>query len=49
MNIHLARTTGVACANLGREFIGIEKDLDYFNIAQTRIEEAITANKVMSS
>ena len=37
-------TTGVACANLGREFIGIEKDLDYFNIAQTRIEEAITAN-----
>lgn len=38
-------TTGVACANLGREFIGIEKDLDYFNIAQTRIEEAITANE----
>jgi site-specific DNA-methyltransferase (adenine-specific) len=37
-------TTGVACANLGREFIGIEKDLDYFNIALTRIEEAITAN-----
>jgi len=33
-------TTGVACANLGREFIGIERDLDYFNIAQTRIEEA---------
>lgn len=38
-------TTGVACANLGREFIGIEKDLDYFNIALTRIEEAITANE----
>jgi DNA modification methylase len=37
-------TTGVACANLGRDFIGIEKDLDYFNIALTRIEEAITAN-----
>jgi len=33
-------TTGVACANLGREFIGIEKDLDYFHIAQKRIEKA---------
>jgi len=33
-------TTGVACANLGREFIGIEKDLDYFNIALERIEKA---------
>ena len=31
-------TTGVACVNLGRKFIGIEKDLDYFNIALTRIE-----------
>jgi DNA modification methylase len=37
-------TTGVACANLNRDFIGIEKDLDYFNIALTRIEEAVTAN-----
>jgi len=33
-------TTGVACANLGRDFIGIEKDLDYFNIALERIEKA---------
>ena len=33
-------TTGVACVNLGRKFIGIEKDLDYFNIALTRIENA---------
>ncbi|NCU40172.1 site-specific DNA-methyltransferase [Candidatus Saccharibacteria bacterium] len=38
-------TTGVACANLNRDFIGIEKDLDYFNIAKARIENAITANK----
>jgi len=37
-------TTGVACANLNREFTGIEKVEEYFNIAQTRIEEAITAN-----
>jgi len=37
-------TTGVACANLGREFIGIEMDLDYFNIAQTRIEDAYNSH-----
>lgn len=33
-------TTGVACVNLGRSFIGIERDLDYFDIACRRIEEA---------
>ena len=32
-------TTGVACANLNRDFIGIEMDLDYFNIALERIKE----------
>lgn len=37
-------TTGKMALLNGREFIGIEKDLGYFNIAQTRIEEAITAN-----
>ena len=31
-------TTGVACKNLGRNFIGIEKDEAYFNIAKQRIE-----------
>lgn len=31
-------STGVACKNLNRNFIGIEKDKDYFNIAKTRIE-----------
>lgn len=30
-------TTGVACANLGRNFIGIEKDPEYFAIAEQRI------------
>lgn len=34
-------TTGVACANLGRNFVGIELDADYFSIAERRIEEAI--------
>ena len=33
-------TTGVACANTGRKFIGIELDLNYFNIALDRIEAA---------
>ena len=33
-------TTGVACANLGRDFIGIERDDGYFNIAKERIDGA---------
>ena len=33
-------TTGVACKNLNRDFIGIEKDEIYFNLAKKRIEEA---------
>lgn len=33
-------TTGVACANTGRNFIGIEKDAAYFAIAERRIAEA---------
>lgn len=33
-------TTGVACVNTGRNFIGIERDEGYFNIAKHRIEEA---------
>ena len=31
-------STGVACKNLNREFIGIEKEEKYFNIAKERIE-----------
>jgi site-specific DNA-methyltransferase (adenine-specific) len=34
-------TTGVAAANLKRDFIGIELDADYFRIAQERIEKAL--------
>ena len=33
-------TTGVACLNLNRRFIGIEKDPDYFKIATERIDRA---------
>ena len=30
-------TTGLACKNLGRDFIGIEIDDEYFNIANKHI------------
>lgn len=33
-------TTGVACINTGRKFIGIEQDAKYFAIAKQRIESA---------
>ena len=33
-------TTGVAAANTGRRFIGIERNPDYFAIAQARIGAA---------
>lgn len=33
-------TTGVACAKLGRKFIGIELDEGYFDIACKRIDDA---------
>jgi site-specific DNA-methyltransferase (adenine-specific) len=37
-------TTGVACVNLRRKFIGIEKDEKYFQIAKERIENANRTN-----
>jgi adenine-specific DNA-methyltransferase len=33
-------TTGVACVQMGREFVGIERDPRYFDIACRRIEDA---------
>lgn len=41
-------TTGVACAELGRKFIGIEMDADYFHVAEQRIAEALN-NKEQST
>ena len=34
-------TTGVACMNTNRKFIGIELDEGYFKIAEQRIESAV--------
>ena len=39
-------TTGVACVNTGRKFIGIERDDKYFAIAQKRIEDAMYGDLV---
>ena len=33
-------STGVACVNTNRNFIGMELDADYFKIAKERIEKA---------
>lgn len=38
-------STGVACLNTNRNFIGIELDEGYFEIAQNRIEEAANKTK----
>ena len=35
-------TTGVACVNLGRSFIGIEREQKYFDIARRRISETLS-------
>lgn len=33
-------STGIACINTGRRFIGIEKDSDYYTMAEKRINKA---------
>lgn len=38
-------TTGVACINTNRNFIGIELDKNYFNIAKERIDNAQTEKR----
>ena len=39
-------TTGVACLNTNRKFIGIEKDENYYNIADERLNDDMTVGKV---
>ena len=41
-------STGVACANLGRPFIGIEIDTKYFDIACKRIEAAYAQGRLFA-
>lgn len=40
-------STGVACVNTNRNFIGIELDEKYFNIAKKRIEKAMDLNEFL--
>ena len=37
-------STGVACVNTNRQFIGIELDEGYFNTAKKRIDTALKIN-----
>ena len=41
-------TTGVACANLGRRFIGIERSPEYFEIARNRIAAAQSQGRLFA-
>lgn len=43
MRIAFNPATLVACQNAGRNFIGIEKDEEYFQIAQSRINQEAAA------
>jgi site-specific DNA-methyltransferase (adenine-specific) len=36
-------TTGMACVNLGRRFIGCELEHEYFKIAEARISYALSS------
>ena len=38
-------STGIACINTNRNFIGIEKDSSIFSVAKTRCEEYVNGNK----
>ena len=38
-------STGIACLNTNRKFIGIEMDEGYFNIAKDRLETTLTKQK----
>jgi site-specific DNA-methyltransferase (adenine-specific)/modification methylase len=41
-------TTGVACIQLGRKFIGIEREPKYFDIACKRIEQAVSQGQLFT-
>ena len=41
-------TTGVACKQLNRDFIGIELDEKYFKIAENRIKKAVRQDELFT-
>ena len=42
-------TTGVAAQQLGRKFVGIERERQYFDIACQRIEQAVAQGQLFST
>ncbi len=42
-------TTGVACVNTNRNFIGIERDEKYYDMAKSRIDESIGLTRYMNA
>ena len=38
-------STGVACVNTNRDFIGFEKEQNFFEISQKRIDEALAKKR----
>jgi site-specific DNA-methyltransferase (adenine-specific) len=41
-------TTGVAAANLGRRFVGVELERQYFDVACERIEAAYSQQRLFA-
>ena len=41
MNIILYNSTGIACINTNRNFIGFELDATYYGLANARIQDAV--------
>jgi site-specific DNA-methyltransferase (adenine-specific) len=39
-------TTGIACVNTNRNFIGMESNLEYYTIAEERIKNTVTVEKL---
>ena len=44
-NVMGSGTTGVACQTTGRQFIGIEQDRSYFDVAVTRLGAGVSINQ----
>ncbi len=42
-------TTGIACANLGRKFIGIERDPTFFDLACKRLEDCANQSNLFTA
>ena len=46
MSLMGSGTTGIACINTGRDFIGIEKETEYFDLASERLKNLTEEREV---